>query len=103
MKKLFVVLAMVCFVFSVSGLSFAQTSSTTALQKAEKAIESSTSKETDTTPTAKPGADTLKTEGEKTAVEKGAHDKVSTEKTAAEKSALEKAAEEKAKSALPKM
>jgi hypothetical protein len=95
MKKLFAVLVMMCFVLTVSVLSFAQVPSTTAL---EKAIENSTGKGGDTKPTDKPNADKMKAKEEKAVKGRGVQDTVSTEKAAAET-----AAEEKAKAALPKM
>jgi hypothetical protein len=100
MKKLFVVLVMVCFVLSVSGLSFAQVPSVTTL---EKAVENPSLKGGDTKPAAKLDAGKMKAEEEKAATAKGAQDTVSTEKSAAEKAVIEKTVEEKAKSGLPKM
>jgi hypothetical protein len=99
MKKLFMVLVMMCFVLSVSGLSFAQVPSATAV---EKAIDNPTLKGGDTQSAAKPDANKTKAKKNK-ADNKAAQDKVSKEKASAEKAAIEKAAEEKAKAALPKM
>jgi len=59
-----VVLVAMSFVLSVSGLSFAQTPSTTAQ---EKASDNATFKRGDAKPTAKPNADKMKADKEKAA------------------------------------
>jgi len=61
MKKLGALLVMMCFVLSVSGLSFAQSPSSTVQ---EKASDNAAFKRADTKPAAKPKADKMKTEKE---------------------------------------
>ena len=82
MKKLVVVLVAMSFVLSVSGMSFAQTPSSTAQ---EKASDNATFKRGDDKPTAKPNADKMKADKEKAAKEKGAQEKTSKEKATKEK------------------
>ena len=96
MKKLGAVLVMICSALSVSGLSFAQTPSTTAT---EKASDNAAFKRGDTKPTAKPNADKVKAEKEKAAKEKAAKGKAEKEKATHEKAAKEKgkAAQDKVK------
>ncbi len=91
MKRLVAVLVMMSFVLSVSGLSFAQSPSSTAL---EKASDSATFKRDDIKPGAKSDAEKMKTEKEKAVKEK-----VEKEKTVQEKAVKEKgkAAQEKMK------
>jgi len=93
MKKLVVVLVAMSFVLSVSGMSFAQTPSSTAQ---EKASDNATFKRGDDKPTAKPNADKMKADKEKAAKEKGAQEKTSKEKATKEKAAQEKAGKGKA-------
>jgi len=88
MKKLVVVLVAMSFVLSVSGVSFAQTPSTTAQ---EKASDNATFKRGDAKPTAKPNADKMKAGKEKAGKEKGAQEKTSKEKATKEKASQEKA------------
>ncbi len=92
MKKLVVALVVTSFVLSVSGMSFAQTPSTTAQ---EKAGDNATFKRGDAKPTAKPNADKMKADKEKAAKEKGAQ-KASKEKATKEKATQEKAGKGKA-------
>ena len=92
MKKLVVVLVAMSFVLSVSGLSFAQSPSSTAL---EKASDNAAFNKGDAKPTAKPNADKMKADKNKAAKEKGAQ-KAPKEKTTKEKAAQEKAAKGKA-------
>jgi hypothetical protein len=99
MKKLGVVLVMVCFVLTASGFSFAQTPSSTAQ---EKASDNATFKRGDSKPTAKPNAGKMKADKEKAAKEKGAQ-KTSREKTTKEKAAKEKPGKGKAQAEKGKM
>lgn len=100
MKKFIVVLVMVCFVLPVSGLSFAQTPSTTAQ---EKASDNATFKRGDAKPTAKPNADKVKAEKEKAAKAKGDTEKAAKGKVDKEKATQEKAVKEKGKAAQDKV
>ncbi len=88
MKKLLVVLAVMSFVFSLTGMSFAQSPSTTAQ---DKASDNATFKRGDAKPTAKPNANKMKAEKEKAAKEKGAQGKAAQGKVTKEKAAQEKA------------
>jgi hypothetical protein len=88
MKKLFVVLVVMSFVLSLTGMSFAQSPSATAQ---EKASDNATFKRGDVKPAAKPNADKMKAEKEKAAKEKGAQGKAAQEKVTKEKAAQEKA------------
>jgi len=94
MKKLVVVLVAMSFVLSVSGLSFAQTPSSTAK---EKASDNATFNRGDAKPTPKPNTDKMKAEKEKAAKEKGNAEKTAKEKGQKEKAAQEKAVKGKAK------
>ena len=85
------VLVAMSFALSVSGLSFAQTPSTSAQ---EKASDNATFKRGDAKPTAKPNADKMKADKEKAAKEKGAQ-KAPKEKATKEKATQEKAAKGK--------
>ena len=85
------VLVAMSFVLSVSGLSFAQTPSTSAQ---EKASDNAAFKRGDAKPTAKPNADKMKADKEKAAKEKGAQ-KAPKEKATKEKATQEKAAKGK--------
>ena len=96
MKKLVVVLVAMSFVLSVSGLSFAQSPSSTAL---EKASDNAAFNKGDAKPTAKPNADKVKAEKEKAAKEKGDKEKAAKEKVEKEIGAKEKAFKEKGKAA----
>jgi flagellar motor protein MotB len=88
MKKLFVVLVVMNFVLSLTGMSFAQSPSTTAQ---EKASDNASFNRGDAKPTAKPNADKMKAEKEKAAKEKGAQGKAAQGKVTKEKAAQEKA------------
>ena len=92
MKKLFVVLVVMSFVLSLTGMSFAQSPSATAQ---EKASDNATFKRGDAKPTAKPNADKMKADKEKAAKEKGAQ-KAPKEKATKEKATQEKTAKGKA-------
>jgi len=94
MRKLGVVLVMAFFVLSVSGLSFAQTPSTTAT---EKASDNAAFKRGDSKSTPQPNADKVKTEKEKAAKEKAAKEKAAKEKAGKEKAKQEQAGKEKVK------
>ena len=100
MKKIVVALVAVSFVLSVSGLSFAQTPSTTAL---EKASDNAAFNKGDAKPTAKPNADKVKAEKEKAVKEKGDKEKAAKGKVEKEKGAQEKAVKEKGKAAQDKV
>ena len=100
MKKLVVVLVAMSFVLSVSGLSFAQSPSSTAL---EKASDNAAFNKGDAKPTAKPNADKVKAEKEKAAKEKGDKEKAAKEKVEKEKGAQEKTVKEKGKAAQDKV
>jgi flagellar motor protein MotB len=94
MKKFFVVLVMMSFVLSVTGLLFAQTPSSTAL---EKASDSATFKRDDSKPASKPDAEKMKSEKEKASKEKAEKEKTGKGKVAEEKATQEKALKEKGK------
>jgi hypothetical protein len=100
MKKLVVVLVMICFALSVSGLSFAQTPAPSAL---EKASEKAKFNKEDAQFAPKSDADKVKAEKEKTAKEKGVQEKASKEKVAKEKTTQEKAVKEKGNAAQDKV
>ena len=100
MKKLVVVLVVMSFVLSVSGLSFAQNPSTTAQ---EKASDNAAFNRGDAKPTAKPNADKVKAEKEKAVKEKSAQEKAAKEKEMKEKAAPEKAGKGKAQAEKGKM
>jgi hypothetical protein len=100
MKKFAVVLVMMCFVLSVSGLSFAQTPAPSAL---EKASDNAAFKKGDTQPAVKPNAEKMKTEKEKAVKEKGEKEKASKGKVDKEKATQEKAVKEKGKAAQEKV
>lgn len=88
MKKIAAVLVMICFVLTVSGLSFAQTPSTNAQ---EKASDNASFNREGAKPTPKPNADKAKTEKEKAAKEKGANQKSAKEKVEKESATQQKA------------
>jgi hypothetical protein len=94
MKRLVVALVVMSFVLSASGLSFAQTPSTTAQ---EKASDNAAFNRGDAKPTAKPNADKAKAEKEKAVKEKGEKEKAAKGKVDKEKASKEKAAKEKGK------
>lgn len=100
MKKLVVVLVVMSFVLSVSGLSFAQTPSSTAQ---EKAGDNATFNRDDAKPTAKPNVDKVKAEKDKAVKEKGDKEKAAKEKVEKDKGAQEKAVKEKGKAAQEKV
>jgi hypothetical protein len=100
MKRFVVVLVMMSFVLSVSGLSFAQSPSSTAL---EKASDSATFKRDDVKPGAKPDAEKMKTEKEKAVKEKVEKEKAAKGKVEKEKATQEKAVKEKGKAAQEKV
>ena len=99
MKKLVVLVAM-SFVLSVSGLSFAQSPSSTAL---EKASDNAAFNKGDAKPTAKPNADKVKAEKDKAVKEKGDKEKAAKEKATKEKTTQDKAVKEKGKAAQDKV
>jgi hypothetical protein len=94
MRKIVIVLVMMAFVLSTAGLSFAQTPSTTAQ---EKASDNATFNRGDAKPSPKPNADKMKADKEKAAKEKGDAEKAAKEKGQKEKAAQEKAFKGKAK------
>jgi flagellar motor protein MotB len=93
MRRLGVLLLMAFFVWSVSGLSFAQTPSATALEKASDNAKFKRGE--DKTPS-KPDVDKVKTEKEKAVKEKAGKEKAAKEKEAKEKLDETKADQEKA-------
>jgi hypothetical protein len=88
MKKIAAVLVMICFVLTVSGLSFAQTPSTTAQ---EKASDNASFNREGAKPTPKPNTDKVKAEKEKAAKEKGGNQKAAKEKVEKEGATPQKA------------
>jgi len=100
MKKIVVVLFMIWFALSASGLSFAQSPSTTAQ---EKASDNAAFKKGDTKATGKSNADKMKGEKEKAVKETSEKDKAAKGKVEKEKAAHKKAAKEKGKTAQDKV
>jgi hypothetical protein len=100
MKKFFVVLVMICFALSVSGLSFAQTPAPSAL---EKASDNAAFKKGDTQSAVKQNAEKMKTEKDKAAKETGEKEKAAKRKVGKEKATQEKAVKEKGKAAQDKV
>jgi hypothetical protein len=100
MKKFAVVLVMMCFVLSVSGLSFAQTPAPSAL---EKASEKAKFNKEDAQSAPKSNADKVKAEKEKAVKEKGEKEKAAKGKMDKEKATQEKAVKEKGKAAQEKV
>ena len=99
MKKI-VVLVMICFALSVSGLSFAQSPSTTAQ---EKASDNAAFNRKDAKPAGKSNAEKMKGEKEKAGKETGEKEKAAKGKVDKEKATQEKAAKEKGKTAQDKV
>jgi hypothetical protein len=99
MKKLVVVMVMVGFVLSLSGLSFAQSPSTTAQ---EKASDNAAFNKGEAKPVAKPNADKMKAEKNKAVKEAGEKEKGTTGKVEKDKAAQEKAVKKKDKVAQEK-
>lgn len=107
MKKLFGVMVMVCFVLSLSGLSFAQSPSTTAQ---EKASDNASFNRKDAKPAVQPDAAKMKAEKEKAVKETGEKGKTAKEtgeqgkavKETAEKGKAAKGTAEKEKATLEK-
>jgi hypothetical protein len=100
MKKLLVVLVMMCFALSVSGLSFAQSPSTTAQ---EKASDNAAFNRKDAKPAGKSNAEKMKGEKDKAVKETGEKEKAVKGKVDKEKATQEKAAKEKGKTAQDKV
>jgi len=100
MKKIVVALVMICFASSVSGLSFAQSPSTTAQ---EKASDNAAFNRKDAKPAGKPNAEKMKAEKDKAAKETGEKEKATKGKAEKEKATHEKAAKEKGKAAQDKV
>ena len=100
MKKMVVVLVMICFALSVSGLSFAQSPSTTAQ---EKASDNAAFNRKDAKPAGKSNAEKMKGEKEKAVKETGEKEKAAKGKAEKEKATHEKAAKEKGKTAQDKV
>jgi hypothetical protein len=100
MKKLVVVLIMICFALSVSGLSFAQTPAPSAL---EKANEKAKFNKEDAQSAPKPNTDKVKAEKEKAVKETGEKEKAAKGKVDKEKATQEKAVKEKGKAAQDKV
>lgn len=100
MKKLGAVLVMICFVLTVSGLSFAQNQSTTAQ---DKASDNAAFNREGAKPTPKPNADKVKAEKEKAVKEKGGNPKAAKEKVEKENATQEKAGKGKVKTDKGKM
>jgi hypothetical protein len=99
MKKI-VVLVMICFALSVSGLSFAQSPSTTAQ---EKASDNAAFNRKDAKPAGKSNAEKMKGEKDKAVKETGEKEKAAKGKVDKEKATQEKAAKEKGKTAQDKV
>jgi len=99
MKKI-VVLVMICFALSVSGLSFAQSPSTTAQ---EKASDNAAFNRKDAKPAGKSNAEKMKGEKGKAIKETGEKEKAAKGKVDKEKATQEKAAKEKGKTAQDKV
>lgn len=100
MKKLFGVMVMVCFVLSLSGLSFAQSPSTTAQ---EKASDNASFNRKDAKPAAQPDAAKMKAEKEKAVKETGEKGKAAKGTAEKEKATLEKAGQAKGKASQEKI
>jgi len=99
MKEI-VVLVMICFALSVSGLSFAQSPSTTAQ---EKASDNAAFNRKDAKPAGKSNAEKMKGEKDKAVKETGEKEKAAKGKVDKEKATQEKAAKEKGKTAQDKV
>jgi len=100
MKNIVVVLVMMCFVLSVSGLSLAQSPSTTAQ---EKASDNAAFNRKDAKPAGKSNAEKMKGEKDKAVKETGEKEKAAKGKAEKEKATHEKAAKEKGQAAQDKV
>ncbi|HSO63133.1 MAG TPA: hypothetical protein VLR50_19005 [Desulfobacterales bacterium] len=100
MKKIVLVLVMISFALSVSGLSFAQSASTTAQ---EKASDNAAFNRKDAKSAGKSNAEKMKGEKEKAVKETGKKEKAAKGKVEKGKTAHEKAAKEKGKAAQDKV
>jgi len=100
MKKLAVAMVMMCFVLSVAGLSYAQSASTTAQ---EKASDNAAFNRKDAKPAGKSNAEKMKGEKEKAVKETGEKGKAAKGKAEKEKTTNKKAAKEQGKAAPDKV
>jgi hypothetical protein len=100
MKKMVVVLVMMWFALSVSGLSFAQSPSTTAQ---EKASDNAAFNRKDAKPAGKSNSEKMKGEKQKAVKETSEKDKAAKGKVEKEKTDHQKAAKEKGKAAQDKV